>query len=206
MPKQQDLAAYYFHQGTNYRAYEYLGVHLTFTEDGRRRYVFRTWAPNADRVALISDFTDWNEGIPFRRITDRGIYELFFESDTSLERSAYKFRLTKGGISHNKGDPYARFSKGGADGASVVYCESAYTWGDDAWFAHRRRSVLPEEGEYLTSPLNIYEVHLASFMRKDDGGYYTYREMADILPSYVKSMGYTHVEFLPLAEYPFDGS
>ena len=206
MPKQQDLASYYFHQGTNYRAYEYLGVHLTFTEDGRRRYVFRTWAPNADRVALISDFTDWNEGIPFRRITDRGIYELFFESDTSLEHSAYKFRLTKGGISHNKGDPYARFSKGGADGASVVYCESAYTWGDDAWFSHRRRSVLPEEGEYLTSPLNIYEVHLASFMRKDDGGYYTYREMADILPSYVKSMGYTHVEFLPLAEYPFDGS
>lgn len=206
MPNQQGLAAYYFHQGTNFRAYEYLGVHLTRTDDGKYSYVFRTWAPNADRVALISDFTDWQEGIPFHRITERGVFELTYTSDHSLERSAYKFRITKNGISHNKGDPYAAFSKGGADGASLVFCESSYSWDDAAWLVHRKKTVLPKTDAYLSSPLNIYEVHLASFMRREDGSYYTYREMAEILPPYVKAMGYTHVEFLPLAEYPFDGS
>ena len=155
MQKQQDRAAYYFHQGTNFRAYEYLGVHLTFGEDGERRYVFRTWAPNADRVALISDFTDWNEGVPLERVTDRGVYELSFSSDRSLERAAYKFRITRNGVSHNKGDPYAAYSKGGADGASLIYCESEDEGGDDAGLLHRKEAVLPREGEYLSSPLNI---------------------------------------------------
>lgn len=206
MPKREsDLASYYFHQGTNFRAYEYLGVHL-LREAGGYRYIFRTWAPNADAVLLISDFTDWTEGVPLSRVTERGVYELSYFSERSLEHAAYKFRVVRGGVSHNKGDPYAVSSRGGADGASIIPKEGEFSWGDDAWLAHRRRTVTVADGNYLSVPMNIYEVHFGSFMRHEDGSYYGYREMAEVLPAYVKSMGYTHVEFLPLAEYPFDGS
>lgn len=200
-------AAYYFHQGTSSTAYDYLGCNfLGRLSDGKYKYVFRTWAPNAIAVGLISDFSGWDTPVPFKRVTVGGVWELEYVSPLSLHKMPYKFRIASDGGVYDKADPYARFSRGGADGASLVYVESDFSWSDSGWMAHRKRTVFSKDGFYLPVPMNIYEAHMGSMFRKDDGSYYSYREMAEILPQYLKYMGYTHVEFLPLAEYPYDGS
>lgn len=201
-----DLGSYLFHQGTNYRAYEFLGCSLSI-RDGRYEYTFRTWAPNAKSVGLVSDFSGWTYAVPFSRITANGIWELKYESDHSLELQPYKFRIVGANGTHDKGDPYARFSRGGADGASLIFTDTSFKWGDKRWMTHRRKAISSDGKYYISSPLNIYEMHMGSFMRhEEDNRYYSYSELADILPSYLKKMGYTHVEFLPLQEHPFDGS
>ena len=206
MKKTTDLASYYFHQGTNFKAYDYMGCTLDVTADGYE-YIFRVWAPNARSVGLISDFTGWDEPYPMERITDKGIYECRYKSAYSLEKAAYKFRIiSRSGRIIDKGDPYAAFSRGKDDGASLIFADNAFVWKDDEWLAHRKASVLGDGEKYMSIPINIYEMHLGSFLRHDDGSYYSYRELADILPGYVKHLGYTHVEFLPLQEYPYDGS
>ena len=199
------LDAYYFHQGTNYESYNFLGCNLEGSE-GKFVYSFRTWAPNAKMVELISEFSGWDSPIPLKRITDNGVWELIYESDVSLEKSAYKFRITSDNGIVNKGDPYARFSRGKDDGASLIFTSHSFKWTDSQWLKHRKSSVTTKKGAYIPSPINIYELHLGSFMRKDDGYYLSYREIADVLVGYVKGMGFTHVELLPISEYPFDGS
>ncbi len=202
-----NLAAFYFHQGTNFRAYEYLGVNKTVDKVGRYIYSFRTWAPNAKAVSLISDFTDWNYGTLLKKVTDNGVWELIIESDVDFEKMPYKYRIYNNNGYVDKGDPYARFSRGKDDGASLVFTSNTFKWEDADWFKHRNKAVLGGKNAYFKAPMNIYEVHFASFLRhEEDNRYYTYREMADVLIPYVKNMGYTHIEFLPLAEYPYDGS
>ena len=206
MKKTSDQASYFFHQGTNFRAYEYMGCTLDSSAGGFD-YVFRVWAPNALHVGLVSDFTGWDEPCPMERITDGGIYEIRYSSPVSLDGSAYKFRITtKSGRSIDKGDPYAAFSRGGADGASLIFAESQFTWSDDEWIGYRKEAMLSDGKNYMSLPINIYEMHLGSFIRHNDGRYYSYRELAEVLPGYVKHLGYTHVEFLPLQEFPYDGS
>ena len=201
-----DLASYLFHQGTNFRAYEYLGCSLKMV-GGKYEYTFRTWAPNANSVGLVSDFSGWYRPKKFKRITDNGIWELVYVSDTSLELMPYKFRIVSASGVHDKGDPYARFSRGGADGASLIFTDTSFKWEDKAWLAHRRKTICECGNAYMCTPVNIYEMHVGSFMRhEEDNRYYSYLELADILPEYLKKMGYTHVEFLPLQEFPFDGS
>ena len=201
-----DLGSYYFHQGTNYRAYEYLGCTLNM-KDGKYEYTFRTWAPNAKSVGLVSDFSGWNRAVPFSRISDNGIWELKYLSDRSLELQPYKFRIRSTSGTHDKGDPYARFSRSGADGASLIFTDTDFKWEDKRWLEHRKKTITGDGKYYISSPINIYEMHMGSFMRhEEDNRYYSYSELADILPSYLKKMGYTHVEFLPLQEHPFDGS
>ncbi len=200
-----NLAAFYYHQGTNFRSYDYFGCHLLDTKP-QYVYTFRTWAKNADAIYLVGDFCDWNLGIPFKRLTENGIWELVYTSNTSLEGSAYKFKIhSKNGIKL-KGDPYAFYSRGGADGASIVYTDKAFSWSDGQYLKNRSKRNVSKKGSYLPTPINIYEMHLGSFARHEDNSYYSYRELAEILPSYLKAMGYTHVEFMPLAEHPFDGS
>ena len=115
-----------------FMAYKYMGCTLDTSDDGFN-YVFRVWAPNALSIGLISDFTGWDEPYPMERVTDGGIYEIRYSSPVSLDGSAYKFRITtKSGRSIDKGDPYAAFSRGGADGASLIFAESQFTWSDDA--------------------------------------------------------------------------
>ncbi len=206
MQDNTNLAAYYFHQGTNYRAYEYFGCHLLESGENSYTYSFRTWSPNANRIYLVADFTDWYFGIEFTKISDNGIWELIYNSEVPLEGQSYKFKIVNGNSVRLKADPFAFYSKGGADGGSIVFTEHSFPWRDEKWFAHRSKSISVKNNSYLPTPINIYEVHLGSFLRKDDDGYLTYRELADILPAYVKYMGYTHVEFLPVAEHPFDGS
>ena len=198
-----NFASYYFHQGTNFESYKYLGCQKT---DGG--YVFRVWAPNAKAVALVSDFSGWGDGLPLSYIESDGVWELYYNTEKSLEKSAYKFRITaEDGRTFDKGDPFARFSRGKDDGASLIFTSSNFKWHDSRWLATRKRIIGNAKGEeYLSVPINIYEMHLGSFMRNADGTYTSYRELAEIIPQYVKYMGYTHVELLPIMEHPFDGS
>ena len=199
-------SAYYFHQGTNYEAYKFLGCNLELKEN-TFRYYFRTWAPNAESVALVSDFTGWNDPVYLSKITDNGIWELVYDSDVSLEKQAYKFRITSASGTVDKGDPYARFSRGKDDGASLIFTSNDFKWTDNAWMRKRSNTVTLKKGAYIPAPINIYELHLGSFMRhSEDNRYLSYREAADVLAGYVKSMGFTHVELMPIAEFPFDGS
>ncbi len=200
------FSEYLFHQGTNYHAYAALGCHAEAVEGGFQ-YCFRTWAPNAHTVDLVGDFTDaWQGAYPLNRASERGIWELVFHSSCSLEGQKYKFRITgQDGIARLKGDPYAFASEGGAGGASCVLHQSQYLFSDGAWL-EERRAMRPGREDALPQPLNIYELHAGSFIRHADGRYYSYRELAEVLIPYVKYMGYTHIEFMPLCEHPFDGS
>ena len=198
-------ALYYFHQGTSSHAYDYLGCNLV-SRGKEYVYSFRTWAPGAQKVELISEFSGWDTPIPLTRISEGGVFELIYKSDKSLEKCPYKYRITSSGGAVNKGDPYALFSRGLADGASLVYTERSFPWEDKGWLKHRRNTVKEKKGSYLSAPVNIYEVHLGSFMRKEDGSVLSYREAADLIGPYAKAMGYTHVELLPIMEHPFDGS
>lgn len=203
--KQDDMASYFFHQGTSDQAYHFLGCHMK--KDGQDFiYTFRVWAPNVERAFVVGDFCNWDHGIEMTRITERGVYEASFRCEHSLACASYKFRFERFGRSFLKGDPYAFFSKGGSDGASLIVDRFDYPWSDSAWLSHRKKTVKTRKGSYLAAPINIYEVHLASFKRHDDGTYLSYRELADELSSYAKAMGYTHVELLPVTEFPFDDS
>ena len=200
--KNTQEAEYYFHQGTNFYSYDYLGASKTVV-DKEYKYTFRVWAPNAYNVALVSDFSGWDTPI-FMNKGKSGVWEVEYLSKEALEGNSYKFRIEgKNGV-HYKGDPYARYSKGGADGASVIY-ESSYVHTDDLWQKNskRRRS---NERSYLSFPINIYELNLLSFLKTETDEYLSYRELAEILPFYLRYMGYTHVEFMPIMEYPYDGS
>lgn len=205
MTDNNSLAPYFFHQGTNFSSYEYLGCTLK-KENGNYVYTFRTWAPYADSVSLVSDFSGWDTPLYMMRETENGIWYCEYVSPESFNYKKYKFRIERCGRVFLKADPYARLSLGGADGASVIF-ESKYSWGDGSWLRKRKKSVCRTDKAYLSMPINIYEIHFGSFLRhSEDNAYYTYREMADVLPQYLKFMGYTHVEFLPLTEFPYDGS
>ena len=179
---------YLFHQGTNYHAYDYLGCHVKEETDGLT-YTFRTWAPNAAAVAVVGDFTDaWQGQIPLERVSEKGIWVREYRSPSSLAGQRYKFRITAGdGTVRLKGDPYALASEGGSGGASIVCHESTFIFSDGEWMERRRRYSRGVEDD-MPQPLNIYELHAASFARHEDGSYYTYRELADALVPYIKYM------------------
>ncbi len=202
-PTTDELANYYFHQGNNFSAYTYLGVHKL-----GEGYVFRTWAPRAHEIFVVGDFNAWEKALPMKKITEMGIWEAFLPAKESLEGMKYKYLVISGSGEHYKADPYATYSETGLKTASIIHTESKFTWRDSSWFTHRAKSV---ENGYWDVPMNIYEMHLASWKKKEpeneeDEGYYNYREIADMLVPYVKEMGYTHVELLPLTEFPYYAS
>lgn len=191
-----DLAPYLFNQGTNYKAYEYLGSHEI--EDGV--IVFRVWAPNADFVSLCGDFCDWEKGIEMHKVSG-GIWEC--EAEGVSKYDCYKYRIVNGDKVVYKSDPYAFHFETPPATASKVYDISGYRWRDGAWMKKRR---IEHESFGKARPLNIYEMHLASWKLKQDGTPYNYRELASVLAPYVKMMGYTHVELMPVMEHPYGGS
>ncbi|MBQ8357847.1 MAG: 1,4-alpha-glucan branching protein GlgB [Clostridia bacterium] len=199
MSKQGALAPYLFHQGTNYRSFEYLGVH----KEGDS-YAFRVWAPHAVAVFIVGDFNGWSESDPMQRVTEGGIFEGFLSAERFGEGSVYKFKLHTPHGNRYKADPYAFCAEKPPATASVYRDIEGYSWRDASWMAYRAKKM--GAASYYGQPLNIYEVHLGSFKRHEDGSYYTYAELARELPSYVKAMGYTHVELMPVMEHPFDGS
>lgn len=201
MQKTRDqLAEYLFHQGTNYRSYAYLGAH-------RLRgggYVFRVWAPNADAVFLTGDFNGWGDDTPMEK-QPGGVWTASLPEARFGEGGKYKFLIERSGVRRYKADPYAFCSETGDKTASVYCALDGYEWRDGAYMESRRRNRA-EDDAMPPLPVNIYEVHLGSWKRRPDGSYLTYRELADELSAYAADMGYTHVELMPVAEHPFDGS
>ncbi len=190
-------------EGTHYRSYEKLGAHLVDV-DGQRGTRFAVWAPNAERVSVIGDFNDWNAARhPLTlRHQDAGIWEGFVPGVGPGALYKYFIASKHAGYTAEKADPYAFASEIRPRSASKVWDLSEYTWGDADWLAARRHT------NWLEAPMAIYELHLGSWMRmpEEGGRWLTYRETAAKLAAYVRDMGYTHVEFLPLTEHPFDGS
>jgi 1,4-alpha-glucan branching enzyme len=192
-----DLPVYLFHQGTNFRAYEFLGCH--FDADSGRA-VFRTWAPNAQAVNVVGDFNQWREDAhPMRRLSEDGIWELSLPDVSQWQR--YKFSVTgRDGQRRLKADPFAFHAETDQKTASIVYDIEGYQWRDKAWQASRHERILYDQ------PVNIYEAHLGSWRRQPDGQLLSYERIADQLIPYLLDMGYTHLELMPVMEHPYGKS
>ncbi len=189
---------YLFNNGTNYQCYNILGAHKINTKEADG-YLFSVWAPNASCVSVTGDFNSWDENADTMELcSDFGIWYRFISGVKSGER--YKFCIkTKNGETLYKADPFAFSSEVRPDTASVT-ADLTYEWSDRKWMSDRA------EKPVYNRALNIYEMHFASWKQHEDGAFYTYREMAKELIPYVKEQGYTHIELLPICEYPFDGS
>ena len=197
MELKNDLAPYLFHQGTNYTAYEYLGAHRVESD-----FVFRVWAPGAERVYVIGDFNGWSESHPMHRVTDGGVWEVSMSDGIVEIGHRYKYKIYGSGQILEKADPYAIRAEHPPATASVLDTLDGYEWRDAGWLSYRNR----KKGSFYSEPINIYELHLGSWKRHSDGSYYSYAEIARELAPYVKQMGYTHIELMPMMEHPFDGS
>ncbi|MBQ7699698.1 MAG: 1,4-alpha-glucan branching protein GlgB [Clostridia bacterium] len=208
MAQSNKTERYLFHQGTYFKAYEYLGAHKITDEKGTVYTVFRTWAPNADSVYVTGDFNNWDESSPMTRISKKGLWELKIKLDFKNEdKIKYKYLIFNHGKATFKADPYGVYAGTHEETATYLYDLQPYPWTDGGWLRSRKKAMCPTDTKpAYTTPVNIYEVHLGSFMRKPGGDYLNYRELADRLGPYVKRMGYTHVELLPVAEHPLDES
>ena len=190
---------YLFNNGENFKSYEMLGVHR-IEIDGKKYLRFAVWAPNAEAVSVAGEFNSWNgSGKELKKIGDTGIwYGVFDDIETG---SLYKYMIkSQDGETYMRADPYARRCELRPGTASVVPKEKNFKWSDKRFIKSSRNR------NSVKSPVNIYEVHAGSWRIHDDGSFYTYRELADVLIPYVKDMNYTHIELMPLMEYPFDGS
>lgn len=188
-----------FHEGTNYRAYQILGAHL-WREDGLRGVRFAVWAPHAVSVAVVGNFNHWQGDEHRMTRSDDGEVWTLFVPDLG-EGEVYKYEIiTESGQRLLKSDPYGFYAEVRPQTASVVYNLDGYEWHDEAWQSTRREECVYEK------PMLIYEMHLGSWRLDADGKPMTYRQIADQLVEYLKEMSYTHLELMPITEYPFDGS
>ena len=204
-PQIGDEDLYYFAEGKHYEIYKKLGAH-PMTINGVKGTYFAVWAPHARAVSVAGSFNMWDGRLHhMRTLQVSGVYELFIPG---VEPGAiYKYQiLTRTGEVLMKADPYANCSELRPANASVVADISGFKWNDTKWMREREKK---DRNTLRKEPMAIYEVHIGSWHKKDDGtedGFYTYREMAPMLAEYVKKMGYTHVELMGIAEHPFDGS
>lgn len=189
-----------FLEGKEHSAYKFMGAHFV-TENRKRGVRFTTWAPSSSKIYVIGDFNNWElkEEYSMKKINERGIWSLFLPK---LEEGInYKFAVVNecGNNTVYKADPYAFKSELRPNTASVLTKIKSFRWGDKRWLNKREKEGLDNK------PMNIYELHLGSWKRKN-GEFMTYEEISDILPEYIKEMGYTHVEFMPINEHPLDAS
>ena len=198
-PTLSEFDRHLFGAGTHYEIYEKMGGRL-MTHEGARGAAFSVWAPNAKAVSVIGDFNNWDaRRSPMRRLGESGIWELFLPA--AAEGDKYKFHVTQcDGRVVDKTDPYGVYAEVRPNNASVLYPLKRYKWKDRRWMTARRKY------DFKTAPMNIYEVHLGSWKRAEGDRFLTYTELAEQLIPYVKEMGYTHIEMLPVEEHPFDGS
>ena len=190
------VPVYLFHQGNNARSYEFLGSHRI--DDNT--VSFRVWAPNAINVSVCGDFNGWNDTANnMARISSGGIWEGIIQNVKDYD--AYKYCIfTRDGRKVLKSDPYGFHMETRPANATKFYDIEGFEWTDEKWEQNKKRSQLYDR------PVNIYEVHLGSWKLHEDGNFLSYRHLADELVPYVREMGYTHIEFMPITEYPFDGS
>ena len=195
LKEEYQLPVYLFHEGKNYEAYRFFGVHKI----KKGTCAFRVWAPHATGVAVAGDFNDWSQTAnPMTPIAPE-IWEAVIDGVSKYD--CYKYAIqTADGRLLMKADPYAVHQETRPGTASKVYDLPTYKWTDSDWFTRQK------ETSVLDKPVNIYEIHFGSWKQHEDGTFLTYREMADTLVPYVKDMGYTHIEMMPIMEYPFDGS
>ena len=197
-----DFDLHLFAEGTHLRVFEKLGAHR-ITVSGTGGVHFAVWAPNADRVSVVGDFNGWDGRVhPMRLLVPSGVWELFMPGLADGERYKFEIRTAAGGLL-KKADPYGRAFEVPPLTASIVCDIAGHKWRDAEWMANRQ-----EKNGWLDRPMSVYEVHLGSWARSSEDGnrFLTYREMADRLVPYVKELGFTHVEFLPVMEHPFSGS
>ncbi|EOD00600.1 1,4-alpha-glucan branching protein GlgB [Caldisalinibacter kiritimatiensis] len=191
--------SYLFHQGNHFRAYDFMGANITEYK-GRKGVSFTVWAPNAQRVSVVGNFNKWDGNKhQMKRVNQSGIWNIFISGIDEWQIFKYEIH-TKNGEILLKSDPYSYYSEYRPNNASVIVSLDSYQWDDQHWMENRKQKNLYEE------PLNIYELHLGSWRKREDGSFYNYREIADELIDHVLEMGYTHIEILPLMEHPFDGS
>jgi 1,4-alpha-glucan branching enzyme len=200
-PIMGEVDLHLFAEGQHWKIYDKFGAHVRTIGDATGVY-FSVWAPNAQRVSVVGDFNGWDGRVnPMRKLVGSGVWELFLPG---IKQGAhYKFEIrTQTGALLLKSDPFAFFNQHGTATASLVYDLERYTWHDGAWMESRRTRDWPR------SPISIYEVHLGSWRRKteEENRHLSYLEFAETLLPYVLEMGYTHVELLPVAEHPFEGS
>ena len=194
-----DIDAYLFGNGTHYEIHKKLGAHKT-TINGVDGVLFAVWAPNALRISVVGSFNNWDGRIyQMNKVHDMGIYELF--APRADVNDMYKFEIfTRQGWMLTKTDPFGNWQELRPGTASKVADIESYTWNDNDWTTARATKNNDK------SPMSIYEVHLGSWKKKDDGSFYNYRELAQMLGDYVEEMGYTHIELMGISEHPFDGS
>lgn len=197
-----DTDLYLFGEGTHYRTYDHMGAHVVEI-NGVKGVRFAVWAPNAERVSVIGDFNRWDGRIyPMQNLGASGIWALFVPGLGLGD--LYKFEIRgPGGFLTHKADPYAFSGEMRPRTASRVWDIHAYEWGDADWMTARRN-----QPDFLNRPVSVYECHLGSWKRvhDEDNRFMTYRELAEDLLPYVKELGFTHIELMPITEHPFDGS
>ncbi len=196
--KVDSYAKYLFHEGTNYQTYKLFSPQKE-REEGKDGYRFTVWAPKAHSVSVVGDFNNWDRNRNPMEKADEEIWTAFIPGIKQYD--AYKFSVEQqDGKIVNKIDPYAFHFETPPATASKIYDIEEYSWKDKAWMKER------ETYNPYASPMNIYEIHLGSWKRQEDGNVYGYKDIADELIKYVKKMGYTHIELMPISEYPFEGS
>ena len=199
IPEEYQVPLYLFHKGTNYKCADFFGCHKA-VKDSQEGYYFRVWAPNAKRVSVVGDFNGWNDSSNgMELIGDSGVWETFI---TGLkEYDTYKYSILGADDKiHVKSDPYGTHMETAPNTATKIFDINSYQWKDSAWQKHKA------ENPPYSAPMNIYEVHINSWRQYPDGSFFSYSKFAESIIPYLKEMSYTHIEFMPLAEYPFDGS
>ena len=199
IPENYQIPIHLFHNGTNFEAYKFFGS-IKGEKDGQSGYYFRVWAPHSKAISVVGEFNSWDDTRnPMERIADTEIWETFIPNLKIYD--IYKYCVTTStGKKLMKADPYGTHMETAPATATKLYDLDNYKWSDSEW--QKKKS----ETDILNTPVNIYEVNLGSWKKYEDGNFFSYIKFAEEMIPYVTEMGYTHVEFMPLAEYPFDGS
>jgi len=188
-----------FLTGESTHAYKFMGSHFTKVGD-REGVVFRVWAPNAKSVSVVGDFNNWDQNANHMyRLLNSSVWETFIDNLSQYDN--YKYCVeTPWGDKNLKTDPYSFHCQVRPENASKIYDIEGYEWNDADWYEYKRTHP------HRSAPINIYEMNAGSWRKNEDGSYYSYKQLAETLVPYIKDMGYTHIEFMPLTEFPFDGS
>jgi 1,4-alpha-glucan branching enzyme len=197
-PQISDFDLHLFGEGNHWHAYRFLGAHERVV-DGVSGILFAVWAPNAARASVVGDFNRWDGRChPMRVRGGSGVWELFIPDLAPGILYKFEIRNRTAGTIHVKSDPYGRQFEVRPNTSSIVPYEPEFAWHDDAWLKARA------DADWLHSPMSIYEAHLGSWQRSSTGGFLNYRELAERMVPYVKKMGFSHIELLPIAEHPYD--
>ena len=195
-----EVDMYLFHEGKHFNCYDFMGA-LIRSEDGKRGVRFTVWAPKALEVFVVGNFSSWEPKIEYllKQVNNMGLWSIFIPGIKASTRYKFAIKDSNGNIVL-KADPYGKASELRPSTASIIINKNMYRWKDSRWIETREKKKIEE------SPVNIYELHLGSWRTNEEGEFLTYRELKHILPKYIKEMGYTHVELMPIMEHPLDNS